>query len=190
MSVYKKDLERTVAELSKGGIIVYPTDTIWGIGCDATNEKAVERIFKIKQRSKTRNLIILLDTEEKLKHYVKEVPEIAKSVLHQVMTPLTIIFPSAYNVAKNVCANDGSVAIRITKDPFCNELCKLFNKPIVSTSANISGYGYPLKFRDIDEYIIKKADYVVEHGRDEIRQSKPSTIIRIKNNWEYEIVRD
>lgn len=189
MADYNFDIVHAVKTLNKGGIIIYPTDTIWGIGCDATNEKAVQKIFKIKLRAHSKSMIILLDSVDKLKNHLEEVPEIAIKLMQQVQTPLTIIYPSAKNIAKNVCASDGSVAIRIVNDPFCKDLCLAFNKPLVSTSANISGYNFPMIFRDIEQQIIDKADYVVNHGRNEIRQIKPSTIIRLKNNWDYEIIR-
>ncbi len=188
---YTNDIKKAMKVLREGGTIVYPTDTIWGLGCDATNEKAVNRIFKIKLRAQSKSMIVLLDSAEKLGNYLDSVPEIALELMNNVETPLTIIYPSARNLAKNVLAKDGSVAIRIIKNyPFCTNLCREFRKPIVSTSANISGFNYPVVFRDIDQQIIEKADYVVEYGRNELRQIKPSTIIRLKNNWEYEIVRN
>jgi L-threonylcarbamoyladenylate synthase len=187
---YHNDIENAVKVLRKGGIIVYPTDTIWGIGCDATNEKAVQKIFKLKLRAQSRSMIILLDTVEKLNEYMDHVPEIALGLIQKVETPITIIYKSARNLAKKVYASDGTIAIRIVRNyPFCEDLCREFGKPLVSTSANISGYSFPMVFRDIDQRIIQKADYVVEYGRNEIRQVKPSTIIRLKNNWEYEIIR-
>lgn len=189
MTEYSVDIANAVKTLNNGGIIIYPTDTIWGIGCDATDEKAVNKIYRIKLRAQSKSMIILLDSVEKLSNYLDHVPEVAVNLMQQVKTPLTIIYPSAKNIAKNVCASDGSVAIRIVKDPFCKDLCFEFNKPLVSTSANISGYNFPMVFRDIEQQIIDKADYVIKYGRDEIRQIKPSTIIRLKNNWEYEIIR-
>jgi L-threonylcarbamoyladenylate synthase len=186
---FADDIKKAIATLNKGGIIIYPTDTIWGIGCDATNEKAVNKIYKTKLRSHNKSMIVLLDDVEKLKLYLNEVPEIAISLMEQINTPLTIIYPSARNLAKNVFAEDGTVAIRIVKDSFCLELCKTFDKPLVSTSANISGYTYPLVFRDIDERLLKSADYIMESGRTLIRQIKPSTIVKLKSNWDYEIIR-
>jgi L-threonylcarbamoyladenylate synthase len=134
-------------------------------------------------------MIVLLDSPEKLQLYMKQVPDVALSLINQVTSPLTIIYPSATGLAKNVLASDGSVGIRITRDPFCMELCKTMDKPLISTSANISGYDYPVIFREMDPELIKKADYVVEYGKNEIRQIKPSTIIKLKNNWEYDILR-
>lgn len=191
LSEYKNDILEAVKTLHKGGVIVYPTDTIWGLGCDATNEKAVNKIFRIKLRAQSKSMIVLLDTIEKLGDYLETVPEIALELMKNMDTPITIIYPSARNLAKSVLAPDGSVAIRIIKNyPFCTQLCKEFGKPLVSTSANISGYNYPVVFRDIDKHISDKADYVVQYGRNELRQIKPSTIIKLKNNWEYEIIRN
>ncbi len=189
MADYSVDIVNAVTTLNKGGIIVYPTDTIWGIGCDATNEKAVNKIYKIKLRAHSKSMIILVDSVEKLYNHLDHVPEIAVNLMKQVQTPLTIIYPSARNIAKNVSASDGTVAIRIVNDQFCKDLCLAFNKPLVSTSANISGFNFPMVFRDIEQKILDQADYVVHYGRNEIRQIKPSTIIRLKNDWEYEIIR-
>ncbi len=186
---FSKDIAEAVRVMKKNGVIIYPTDTIWGIGCDATNEKAVEKIFKIKKRPSAKSLIILLDTEEKLQLLMNKVPDVAISLINQVTSPLTIIYSGVCGLAKSVYASDGTVGIRITRDPFCRELCRALDKPLISTSANISGYDYPLVFRDMDHELIKKADYVVEYGRNEVKQIKPSTIVRLKNNWEYEILR-
>lgn len=184
-----EDIIRAVECLEKGGIIVYPTDTIWGLGCDATNDKAVDRIYKMKRRARTKSMIVLLHDRNQLENFVTHVPEIAYSLMEQIQTPLTIIYPQAKNLAKNVCATDGSVAIRIVKDPFCRLLCQTFGKPIVSTSANISGDNYPMVFREIDKSLLEKADYVMTTGRSVIRLVKPSTKIKLLNNWEYEIIR-
>jgi L-threonylcarbamoyladenylate synthase len=183
------DITKTVEILSKGGVIIYPTDTIWGLGCDATNEKAVSRVYKMKMRHHSKSMIILIDTIDKLSKYLKHVPEIAISLIDQITTPLTIIYPHAQHLAKNVISKDGTVAIRIVNDSFCKQLCSAFEKPIVSTSANISGFGNPILFREIDTKLIEQADYVVEYGRNSVNQIKPSTIIKLKNDWEYEIIR-
>jgi L-threonylcarbamoyladenylate synthase len=190
MTYFRDDIEKAVEALKGGGLIIYPTDTIWGIGCDATNEKAVQKIFKIKKRPSIKSMIVLLESIEKLQQYLPEVPEIAVSLIEQFDKPLTIIYPKAKNIAKSACAGDGSIAIRVVRDAYCIELCKMLNKPIVSTSANISVYDFPLIFREIDRILLDKVDYVALHSRDEIRQIKPSTIVRLKNNWEYEIMRD
>lgn len=186
---YHRDLEMAVKTLIRGGVIIYPTDTIWGIGCDATNSKAVERIYQIKKRPESKSMIILIESFDKLKKYVDRVPEIALTLTTKYKGPLTIVYPSVKNVAKNVLAEDGSCAIRVTSDPFCIELCRKLDKPIVSSSANISGQNYPITFDNIDKSLLKQADYVVEHGRNEIRQFKPSTVIKLLNDFEYTIIR-
>jgi L-threonylcarbamoyladenylate synthase len=189
MTDFTKDIELAIKTLKKGGIIVYPTDTIWGIGCDANNSKAIDKIFKIKQRHHSKSMIVLLDSVEKLKNYMVEVPEIAISLIEQVKTPLTIVYPNAKNISKNALGTDGSVAIRIVKESFCKELCRQFENPIISTSANISGYDNPFIYKDISPKLLSAVDYVVEYGRDQIKQINPSTIIKLKNQWEYEIIR-
>lgn len=187
--ILEKDVKNSIEVLKKGGLIIYPTDTIWGLGCDATNEKAVNKVYKVKLRHHSKSMIILVDSIEMLSKYVKELPEIAISLMQQFNKPLTIIYPEAVNLPKNVISSDGSIAIRIVKEEFCQRLLQEFKKPIVSTSANISGFANPITFKDIDDRLLKRVDYVVEYGRDKINQVKPSTIIKLKNNWEYEIIR-
>lgn len=186
---YEKDLVNSLEILKKGGTIIYPTDTIWGLGCDATNEKAIAKIYKMKLRHHSKSMIILLDDIEHLKKYVKSIPEVAYSLLSAISQPMTLIYPDAKNLPKNCVADDGSIAIRITNDPFCKELISKFKKPIISTSANISGYNTPVFYREIKKEILENIDYVCEHGRDEIRHIKPSVLIKIKNEWEYDILR-
>ncbi len=183
------EIKQCVAVLRKGGTILYPTDTVWGIGCDATNEKAVEKVYRIKKRMEVKSLIVLVDTEERLKQYAGTIPEIAWDLIHHVDTPLTIIYPGARHLAKNVAAEDGSIAIRIVNNEFCRRLIQAFGKPIVSTSANISGQGTPMMFKFISEEIRKQVDYVVSLYQNILREVKPSTIIRIRENGEFEIIR-
>ena len=149
MKAMREDIIKAVKVLERGGSILYPTDTIWGIGCDATNPKAVENIYNIKRRSTSKSFIILLDQPEKLVNYVEHVPEISWDLINSVDTPLTVIYTGAVNLAKNVIAPDGSIAIRITRDPFCKRLINLFNKPLVSSSANITDRLAPFTFADI-----------------------------------------
>jgi len=175
--------------LKKGKIILYPTDTIWGIGCDATQIKPVERIYRLKQRKESKSMIILLDQAEKLTRYVKKVPPIAYDLIERYMEPLTIIYPDAINVAKNVVADDGTIAIRIVRDEFCSEMIALFDKPVVSTSANLSSQPAPLIFSNIPEAIVKGVDHVVDHNRAALIRTKPSTIIRLLENGEFEVIR-
>jgi len=183
------EIDKTIQVLKKGGVILYPTDTIWGIGCDATNNKAVEKIYKIKQRAQQQSFIILLDNAEKIKDYVEHVPSIAYDLISQYVRPLTIIYPAAKNIAKNVMAADGSIAIRIVNELFCKTLIQQFGKPIVSTSANISGEANPISFSVISEKIQSTVDYAVEWERNIVRQVTPSTIIRLFDNGTFDVVR-
>ncbi|MGD0711450.1 MAG: L-threonylcarbamoyladenylate synthase [Bacteroidales bacterium] len=184
-----EEICNSVNVLAKGGIILYPTDTVWGLGCDATNPKAVERIFKIKKRKEDKRMIILVNDSDMLKEYVNNIPEIAWDLISKIDQPTTIIYPEARNLAENLISPDNSIAIRIVKDEFCDQMITLFGKPIVSTSANISGETTPLMFSNISEKIIKSVDYVVDLDHSKIKQLKPSTIIKLHDNGEYEVVR-
>ena len=185
----EKEIQKCVEVLKKGGTILYPTDTIWGIGCDATNYKAVQKIYKIKKRLETKSLIILIDDKKRLENYVKEIPEITWDLMKNVEKPLTIIYPNARNLPKNVVAEDNSIAIRIVKNEFCIRLIREFGKPIVSSSANISGETTPLVFRCVSENVKKSVDYVVQLYQDVLQEVKPSRIIRLKENGEFIIIR-
>ncbi len=185
----KQEIKNSLEVLRKGGTILYPTDTIWGIGCDATNPKAVQKVFKIKKRMENRSLIILLDRKEQLYKYVKGIPTIILDLIENVNTPITVIYPNAKNLAKNIIATDGTIAIRLVNYEFCYKLIRTFGKPIVSTSANITGQPAPLVFKDIPEEILNQVDYVVNLAHEEIRATKPSTIIKLKTNGEFEIIR-
>jgi L-threonylcarbamoyladenylate synthase len=183
------EIKTAVDFLKKGKIILYPTDTIWGVGCDATQLKPVEKIYKLKQRFESKSMIILLDHPDKLASYVKKVPAIAYDLIERLKEPLTIIYPEAINVAKNVKAEDGSIAVRIVRDEFCKKMIKLFGKPVVSTSANVSGGPSPVTFSKIPEEIINGVDHVVNHNRSVIIRTKPSTIIKLQENGEFEVIR-
>jgi L-threonylcarbamoyladenylate synthase len=186
----KKEIDHCLKILKDGGIILYPTDTIWGIGCDATNSQAVGKVFLLKQRPEAKSLIILLDNPEKLTKYVKEVPEISWDLIRHVETPLTIVYPGAQNLAENVMADDKTIAIRIVKPGvFCYDLLQAFGKPLVSTSANISGGTNPVTFRHIANEIITGVDYVVDEKADTIRGVKPSQIIKLDVNGTFTILR-
>jgi len=185
----KDDINKALEILQAGGIILYPTDTIWGLGCDATNEAAVEKIFKLKGRDAGKSLIVLLDTENKLQSYVSEVPEIAYDLIEFAENPLTIIYSGAKNLAKNVIHEDGSIGIRVAKHPFCEQLIQRFRKPIVSTSANISGQPSPKNFSEIDEEILKGVDYVVEYGQDDLSEKKASTIMKLEPDGRFAFIR-
>ena len=186
---FEIDIVNAIRVLEQGGIILYPTDTIWGIGCDATNSKAVDKIYHIKRRTEAKSLIILLDNFEKLSDYVEKVPDITSDLLASITNPVTIIYSNARRLAQNVIAADGTIAIRIVKDDFCNELIRRFGKPIVSTSANISGVEPPVVFSQIVDEIKKSIDYIVSYKQDYFTRSKPSTIIRLRDDGMYTIIR-
>lgn len=186
----KEDIEKAVKVLKEGGTILYPSDTIWGIGCDATNAKAAEKIYSIKGRKKQSSFIVLLHDPKMILEYVEKVPGILWDLIDSLDFPTTIIYDGARNLAKNVIAGDGTIAIRVVKEGFCHELLKSFNKPLVSTSANFSGEPPPLLFKDISEGLIEEVDYVVESGRLNLQKVKPSTIIRLKENGEFDIIRE
>ncbi len=183
------EINKSIELLKKGKLILYPTDTIWGIGCDATNSKAVQKVYKIKGRSETKSMIILLDSADKIKRYVKDVPPIAFDLMKNSVSPLTIVYPNAINLAKNLIAPDGTIAIRIVKGRFSGALIKKFDKPLVSTSANVSGQPSPAFFDQIPEEIIRSVDYTVENFRNRIRTVKPSTIIKLEANGKFTIIR-
>lgn len=183
------DITNALEVLKAGGLILYPTDTIWGIGCDATNEEAVERIFKLKGRDAGKSLIVLLDSENKLESYVKEVPPLAYDLIEYSEKPLTIIYSQAKNLASNVIHTDGSVGIRIPKHPFCQQLIQRFRKPIVSTSANLSGDKSPSNFLDITQDILEGVDYVVNFEQDDTTPKTPSTIMKLEHDGKFVFIR-
>jgi L-threonylcarbamoyladenylate synthase len=178
---FEKDIEHCLEVLRSGGTILYPTDTIWGVGCDATNAAAVEKIFELKQRPAQKSFVVLVADEREILKYVAS-PDLAVfDYLDKAKKPTTVIYEHALGLAENVLAEDGSVAIRICKDEFCKHLIKRFRKPIVSTSANISGRPSPASFKDVDEAIINGVDYVVKHRQDEDAKAVPSSIIKWQN---------
>ncbi len=184
-----QEILKTNEVLKQGGVILYPTDTVWGLGCDATRVKSVDRIFRIKKRPENKGFIVLLDQFEKLYDYVEHVPDIAADLVNSFDRPLTVIYPHARNLAKNLMHPDGSVAIRIVKNEFCKNLVSLLGKPLVSTSANISGLPAPLIYYKIDPAIINEVDYAVNLFRSRIDQVKPSTIIKFNEKGEYTVLR-
>lgn len=186
----EEDIKKACEVLLKGGIILYPTDTIWGIGCDATNEDAVKKIYAIKQRVDSKSMLVLLDSSAKLDYYISDFPDIALDLIDLSDKPLTIIYSGAKNLASNLIAADGSIGIRITQENFSKELCRRFKKPIVSTSANISGKASPANFKEIDSAIIDVVDYVVNYRQDDLTQSKPSSIIRLDAGGVVKIIRE
>lgn len=183
------DIENAVKVLREGGVILYPTDTIWGIGCDATNPKAVEKVYKIKQREDSKALICLVDSEARVQRYVRNVPDVAWDIMELATKPTTVILDGASGLAPNLLAEDGSVGIRVTREEFSKQLCYRFQKPIVSTSANISGMPSAAIFKEIDQEIIDAVDYVCSFRRGDKTKSQPSSIIRLKQDGEVEIIR-
>lgn len=186
---FDEDIKESLNTLRKGGVLVYPTDTIWGLGCDPTNETAINKIFRIKERGEGKSLIILADSMQMIERYVKEIPEIVYELADVSDTPLTIIYPQGINLAAGVCSNDGSVAIRICHDEFCLDLIGRFRKPIVSTSANFSGSPSPGNFSEIELNILKKADYVVKYRQDDRGMSKASPVIKVNTDGSVKIIR-
>lgn len=183
------DIRKACEVLRKGGIILYPTDTIWGIGCDATNEEAVKRIYELKQRDDSKSMLVLLDNPAKLQTYVKDVADIAWDLIELTDKPLTIIYEGAKNLAPNLIAPDGSIGIRITSETFSMELCRQFRKPIVSTSANISGEPSPSSFSQIGQAIKEGVDYIVNYRQKEQSKARPSGIVKLGKDGSIEIIR-
>ncbi|MDR0348042.1 MAG: threonylcarbamoyl-AMP synthase [Tannerella sp.] len=184
------DIKRACEVLIQGGLILYPTDTVWGIGCDATNPEAVKRVYELKQRTNHKAMIILTDSSAKLNAYVSEVPDIAWDLMDVSDKPLTIIYSHAKNLAFNLLGKDGSVGIRITQESFSQTLCKRFRKPLVSTSANISGSPSPCSFSEIAEAVKNGVDYIVHYRRNETVQCKPSGIIKIDTGGIIQVIRE
>ena len=184
-----RDIELALKTLDEGGVILYPTDTIWGLGCDATNEKAVERIYTIKKRSDSKSMLVLMENVNFLERYIEEVPEIAYDLIEVADKPLTIIYPAAKNLAQNLPATDSSIGIRITHEAFTQKLLQRFRKPIVSTSANISGEPSPLTFADISESVLSQVDYIVRYRQDDLQPATPSSIIKLGVGGQIEIIR-
>lgn len=176
--------------MREGGVILYPTDTIWGIGCDATNEDAVRRVYEIKQRQDSKAMLVLVDSSVKVDFYVRDVPEVAWDLIDLADKPLTIIYSGARNLAANLLAEDGSVGIRVTNEDFSKRLCQQFRKAIVSTSANISGQPSPKNFSEISEEIKSAVDYIVGYRQEEMSNPKPSSIIKLDKGGVIKIIRE
>ena len=183
------DIIQCLKVLSAGGLILYPTDTVWGIGCDATNEEAVSRVYQLKQRNDSKALIVLIDSADHLDHYVVDVPMIARELIDVAVKPLTIIYEGAYNLAPNLLGAEDSVGIRIPNDEFCHRLCERFGKPIVSTSANVSGQPTAKTFAEIDDAIVGGVDHVVEYRRTDNTPHQPSNIILLSRDGTFKIIR-
>jgi L-threonylcarbamoyladenylate synthase len=183
------DLKACIKTLSQGGLILYPTDTIWGIGCDATNAEAVKKVYELKRRADNKALIVLLDSPEHLDHYVVDVPEMARELVDVAVKPLTIIYDGAFNVAHNLLGENDTLGIRIPHDEFAQQLCARFGKPIVSTSANVSGEPSASTFGEIAEEIKQGVDYVVNYRRDDTRPHVASNIIMLSSDGTFKIIR-
>lgn len=189
----EEDIRKAVETMRRGGVILYPTDTVWGIGCDATNPEAVKRVYEIKQRDDSKALICLVDSDARLQRYFRQVPDVAWQLIDSLneagAKPTTLVLDGAVNLAENLIAEDGSIGIRITNEPFSKELCYRFQKAIVSTSANISGEPAAQNYCDIDPRILEAVDYVCWSRRQEHKPHTPSSIIKLKENGEVTIIR-
>lgn len=183
------DIEEAVRVMRQGGVILYPTDTVWGIGCDATNAEAVKKIYEIKKRDDSKAMICLIDSDKRVSRYIRNVPDVAWDLLNLPDKPTTVILDNASGLANNLVAEDGSIALRITKETFSKELCYRMQKPIVSTSANVSGEPAAQNYRDIDPEILEAVDYVCKARRNEHDPHVPSSIIKLASNGEVTVIR-
>lgn len=186
----KADIDQALEVLNKGGIILYPTDTIWGIGCDATNAEAVKRIYELKRRVDSKSMLVLLDTSARLASYLNEIPEVAYDLIELTDKPLTIIYDGAKNLASNLIAEDGSIGIRVTSEIFSKTLCQRLRKPIVSTSANVSGEPSPGFFAEISDEIKNGVDYIVAFRQNETAKALPSSIIKLGVGGQVKVIRE
>lgn len=184
-----EEIKKAIEILRSGGIILYPTDTIWGIGCDATNPDAVEKIYNLKKRADSKSMLVLIDNPGRIESYVEEMPSMAWDLIEVTDNPLTIIYPKAKNIAPNLLAEDGSIGIRVTNEIFSKKLCETFRKPIVSTSANFSGEKSPENFSEISDDIKQSVDYIVNYRQKEASKAKPSSIIKLDTKNVITIIR-
>ncbi len=189
MLPFNNDIESCLEKLQQGGLILYPTDTVWGIGCDATNKEAVAKIYQLKKRSDNHAMIVLVADEREILHYVTQAELQIFDYIKGINRPTTVIYEGAIGLADNLMAEDGSVAIRICEDEFCKHLLKRFRKPLISTSANISGYPAPQCFKDIEPVIVNGVDYVVNYRQDDTEYRKPSSIIKWEKDGTLSIIR-
>lgn len=185
----EEDIKNAVEVLRKGGVILYPADTVWGIGCDATNAAAVKKVYDIKQRDDSKAMICLVDSPNRLQRYVRNVPDVAWDIFDLATSPTTVILDGASGLADNLIAEDGSIAMRVTNEPFSKQLCYRFQKALVSTSANISGQPAAQNYRDISEEILNAVDYVCFARRQEHQPHKPSSIIKLDMQGNVTIIR-
>ena len=185
----QEDIRKSLEILRNGGVILYPTDTVWGLGCDATNPDAVSKVYKVKKREDRKSMLVLVDHNGRINSYVDVVPDIAWEIIDAAVRPITLIYPGAKNLPKNLVAEDGSIGIRICQDEFCIELIRKFGRPIVSSSANISGEKAPSTYEDISEEIKSSADYIVEWRQDDQTKNPPSSIIKLGEGGLFKIIR-
>lgn len=188
--IMQEDIKKACEVMQKGGVILYPTDTIWGIGCDATNAEAVKRVYEIKKRSDSKAMLVLVDNAVKVDFYVDGAPEVAFDLIELTNKPLTIIYDGAKNLAPNLIAEDGSVGIRVTSEEFSNQLCYRFRKAIVSTSANVSGEPSPATFGEISDEIKQAVDYIVQSRQQENKASQSSSIIKLGKGGQVKVIRE
>ncbi|MBD5279184.1 MAG: threonylcarbamoyl-AMP synthase [Bacteroides sp.] len=186
---FEEDIKEAVAVLKKGGVILYPTDTVWGLGCDATNPEAVKKIYELKRREESKSMLVLVDGEAMLDRTVEDIPEVAWQLIEAAIDPLTIIYDHPHGVASNLLADDGSLGLRITSERYSRELCKRLRRPIVSTSANISGEKAPALFSEISEDIRNGCDYIAEYRRADTTPHKPSNIIKLSDGGLIKVIR-
>lgn len=189
MEDFNNEIETCLKVLNEGGIILYPTDTIWGIGCDASNEEAVKKIYDLKQRADSKSMLVLLDRIAKIQNFVSELPEIAWDLIELSEKPLTIIYDGARHLAPNLIGEDGSIGIRITNERFTQKLIQRFKKPLVSTSANTSGSPSPANFMEVQEEIISGVDYVVNYRQNDFTEASPSGIIKLGADCSIKVIR-
>jgi L-threonylcarbamoyladenylate synthase len=185
----REEVARALKVVQEGGIILYPTDTIWGIGCDATNTEAIKKIYQLKQRDEAKSMIILLDTDHKLESYIQEVPSIAYDLIEYAENPLTLVMPGAKNVSPALISADGTLGVRVVKHDFCQQLIQRLRKPLVSTSANISGKSSPQNFGQVAQEIIDGVDYIVDLEQYDNERKNPSTIMRLQPDGRFEFIR-
>ncbi len=184
-----EDIKKACEVMAAGGIILYPTDTIWGIGCDATNEEAVRKVYELKRRADNKAMLVLMDSNAKLGIYVSDIPDVAWDLMDVADKPLTIIYSNAKNLASNLLGEDGSVGIRITQEDFSRRLCERFRKPIVSTSANVSGELSPANFAEVSDVIKKGVDYIVNYRQEDMSKATPSSIIKLGAGGLIQVIR-
>ncbi|GEQ85834.1 translation factor Sua5 [Patiriisocius marinistellae] len=185
----RTEIENALAVLKRGGIILYPTDTVWGIGCDATHPDAIDRIYKLKQRAESKSMVCLVNDFKMLNQFVEDIPEVAYDILKYAAKPTTIIYDDPIRVSENIIASDNTLAIRVVQDDFCKQLCRKFRRPIVSTSANISGQKTPGSFSEISKEILYGVDYIVDLNRTG-KSEKPSAIIKLSKDGHVKIIRE